>query len=199
MRVNKAFSDITGYAHDEVIGRSLDQFGAGFLTADTRAAITGALDENGSWQGESHVVTKSGAKVTIKESVSLLRDAAGVVKAIVAMFQDVTEQKISEHRLHQLAHFDVLTNLPNRRTFADRIQHEIDLAVRRNTMIAVVFIDIDHFKTINDSLGHAAGDLVLQAVANRLRTCLRIGDTGGAHRRRRVCRASRRQQQARHV
>jgi len=177
MRVNKAFSDITGYAHDEVIGRSLDQFGAGFLTADTRAAITGALDENGSWQGESHVVTKSGAKVTIKESVSLLRDAAGVVKAIVAMFQDVTEQKISEHRLHQLAHFDVLTNLPNRRTFADRIQHEIDLAVRRNTMIAVVFIDIDHFKTINDSLGHAAGDLVLQAVANRLRTCLRIGDT----------------------
>jgi diguanylate cyclase (GGDEF)-like protein/PAS domain S-box-containing protein len=177
MRVNKAFSDITGYGHDEVIGRNLDGLGAGFLSAETRATISAALDEDGSWQGESHVMTKQGVELTIKESVSLLRDANGVVKSVVAIFQDVTEQKISERRLHQLAHFDVLTNLPNRRTFADRIQHEIDLAVQRNTMIAVVFIDIDHFKTINDSLGHATGDLVLQAVANRLRACLRIGDT----------------------
>lgn len=177
MRVNKAFSDITGYAPEEVIGRSVRQFETTFIHADVRATIGVALKESGSWQGESQFLTKDGVELIVKESVSMMRDAAGATKAVVAIFQDVTEQKISERRLHQLAHFDVLTNLPNRRTFADRIQHEIDLAVRRNTMLAVVFIDIDHFKTINDSLGHATGDLVLQAVANRLRTCLRLGDT----------------------
>ena len=177
MRVNKAFCDITGYAAADVIGRSILEFRPALIQADDGAAIADALRANGFCQSEAHICTKDGTQLTVKHSVSTMRDAAGKVKAIVAIFQDVTEQKLSEQRLHQLAHFDVLTNLPNRRTFAERIQHEIDLAVRRNTMLAVVFIDIDHFKTINDSLGHATGDLVLQAVANRLRTCLRIGDT----------------------
>ncbi len=177
MRINKAFSDTTGYALGDVIGRSVMTLEPSLIRADESAAIGGALRVHGFFQGEAHVCTKDGRELTVKHSVSTMRDAAGRVKAIVAIFQDVTEQKLFEQRLHQLAHYDVLTNLPNRRTFAERIQHEIDLAVRRNTMLAVVFIDIDHFKTINDSLGHAIGDMVLQAVANRLRSCLRIGDT----------------------
>ncbi len=177
MRVNKAFSDITGHSAGEVIGRSVLTLNPSLIRADESTAIGGALRVHGFFQGEAHLSTKDRRDLTVKHSVSTMRDATGRVKAIVAIFQDVTEQKLFEQRLHQLAHYDVLTNLPNRRTFAERIQHEIDLAVRRNTMLAVVFIDIDHFKTINDSLGHATGDLVLQAVANRLRTCLRIGDT----------------------
>ncbi|HEX8956256.1 MAG TPA: EAL domain-containing protein [Burkholderiaceae bacterium] len=177
MRVNNAFSDITGYAPADVIGRNAMTLQPGLIRPEDAAAIAAALRASGSCQSEAHLKTRDGGSVTVKHSVSTMRDAAGRVKAIVAIFQDVTEQKLSEQRLHQLAHYDVLTNLPNRRTFAERIQHEIDLAVRRNTMLAVVFIDIDHFKTINDSLGHATGDLVLQAVANRLRNCLRIGDT----------------------
>ncbi len=177
MRVNKAFCDITGYAAGEIIGRAVMSLEPALTRADEAAAISAALREHGFFQGEAHMFTKGREELTVKHSVSTMRDASGRVKAIVAIFQDVTEQKLFEQRLHQLAHYDVLTDLPNRRTFAERIQHEIDLAVRRNTMLAVVFIDIDHFKTINDSLGHATGDLVLQAVANRLRACLRIGDT----------------------
>ena len=177
MRINKAFSDITGYQASETIGRSVMKFEPRLISDEEGGAIGAALREHGSWQGEAHIAARDTRLLTIKHSISMMRDAGGHIKAIVAIFQDVTEQKLSEERLHQLAHFDVLTNLPNRRTFAERIQHEIDLAVRRNTKLAVVFIDIDHFKTINDSLGHATGDLVLQAVANRLRTCLRIGDT----------------------
>lgn len=177
MRVNNAFSDITGYAPADVIGRNAMALQPALIRPEDAAAIANALRDSGSCQSEAHLNTRDGSSVTVKHSVSTMRDATGRVKAIVAIFQDVTEQKLSEQRLHQLAHYDVLTNLPNRRTFAERIQHEIDLAVRRNTMLAVVFIDIDHFKTINDSLGHATGDLVLQAVANRLRNCLRIGDT----------------------
>ena len=177
MRVNKAFSDITGYQAAEIIGRSVTAFDPKLISTEESRAIAEGLRANGSWQGEAHVVTRDARRLTVKHSVSTMRDALGRIKAIVAIFQDVTEQKLFEERLHQLAHYDVLTSLPNRRTFAERIQHEIDLAVRRNTMLAVIFIDIDHFKTINDSLGHATGDLVLQAVANRLRTCLRAGDT----------------------
>lgn len=177
LRANKAFSDITGYAANEVLGRNVAQFETSFVDADMRTTIVRALYAGGSWQGEARLLTKKGDELTVKQSISMLRDAGGAVRSIVAIFQDVTEQKLYERRLHQLAHFDVLTDLPNRRTFSDRIQHEINLAVRRGTKLAVVFIDIDHFKTINDSLGHATGDRVLQTVAARLRACLRVGDT----------------------
>jgi diguanylate cyclase (GGDEF)-like protein/PAS domain S-box-containing protein len=177
LRVNKALSDMSGYATGELVGRNVSSFEFSYIEPRARNAIVRALFANGMWQGESRLRTKAGNELTVKQSVSMLRDANGAVRSYVAIFQDITEQKLSERRLHQLAHFDVLTNLPNRRTFSERIQHEIDLAVRRNTMLAVVFIDIDHFKTINDSLGHATGDLVLQAVASRLRFCLRVGDT----------------------
>lgn len=177
LRANKAFSEITGYTHDEVVGRNVAKFESSFIDPEMRATIMQTLFADGSWQGEAHMYRKNGDELTVKQSISMLRDGSGAVRSIVAIFQDITEQKSSERRLHQLAHFDVLTNLPNRRTFTERIQHEIDLAVRRDTMLAVIFIDIDNFKTINDSLGHATGDLVLQAVANRLRAALRGGDT----------------------
>ena len=177
LRANKAVSTITGYAADEMVGRNVSMFDTSFAEAEVRAMIIQSLRASGAWQGEANLRTKSGEELTVKQSVSMLRSAGGAVRSIVVIFQDITEQKLSERRLHQLAHFDALTNLPNRRTFSERIQHEIDLALRRDTMLAVVFIDIDHFKTINDSLGHATGDLVLQTVAARLKACLRLGDT----------------------
>jgi diguanylate cyclase (GGDEF)-like protein/PAS domain S-box-containing protein len=177
LRANKAFSDITGYAGSEVLGHNFSLFENSFVEAELRTQIIKSLYANGSWQGEARLLTKAGDELIVKQSVSMLRNGSGAVQSVVAIFQDITEQKLSERRLHQLAHFDVLTNLPNRRTFSERIQHEIDLAVRHDTMLAVLFIDLDHFKTINDSLGHATGDLVLQSIAARLRGCLRIGDT----------------------
>jgi diguanylate cyclase (GGDEF)-like protein/PAS domain S-box-containing protein len=177
LRVNQAFSTITGYAANEVAGRNVALFDANFPQAGLRATIMRSLAAGGAWNGEVSLLTRAGDELTVRQSASLVRDADGAVRSVVAILQDITEQKVSERKLHQLAHFDMLTNLPNRRTFSDRIQHEIDGALRRGTMLAVVFIDVDRFKAINDSLGHAIGDLVLQEVAARLSGCLRRSDT----------------------
>ena len=177
LRVNRAFTNIFGYTPAELVGRNIDLYESSFVDSGMYETMLNAMRSEGSWQGEARTLTKSGEVLTVRQSVSAIRDANGGVRSVVAILQDVTEQKVSEQRLHQLAHFDALTNLPNRRTFADRIQHEINRAIRRDTILAVIFIDIDHFKTINDSLGHAVGDTVLQQVAVRLRDCVRVGDT----------------------
>ena len=125
---------------------------------------------------EHHLTASDGNEIWLRSNVILTADRDGVTR-LRGVMVDVTSQKVSEQRLFQLAHFDALTNLPNRQTFSERIRHAIAIATRRRTQLAVVFVDVDHFKTINDSLGHDAGDLVLRVVAERISNCLRESDT----------------------
>ena len=134
-------------------------------------------NHGGSLQPLDHrVLAPNGNEVWLRSNVVLTTDHDGVSR-LRGVMVDITAQKVSEQRLFQLAHFDALTNLPNRQTFSERIRHAIAIATRRSTELAVVFVDVDHFKTINDSLGHDAGDLVLRVVAERISGCLRESDT----------------------
>jgi diguanylate cyclase (GGDEF)-like protein len=125
---------------------------------------------------DHRVTTPQGSEIWLRSNVALTGDGDGVQR-LRGVTVDVTSQRMSEKRLFQLAHFDTLTNLPNRQTFSERIKHAIALASRRNSRLAVIFLDVDHFKTINDSLGHEVGDSVLRIVAERIEACLRQSDT----------------------
>lgn len=177
LRANKVFGSITGHAIEHVVGKKIFQFRHWFLKWPDYKQIRQALRQNGVWQGETYALTKDQRELVLMQSVSNVCDASGKIRAVVVIFQDITEQKHSERSLYRLAHFDTLTNLPNRRSFTERIRRGIEQAIHEETLLAVIFIDIDHFKTINDSMGHASGDKVLQDVAQRLGDCLRTGDT----------------------
>ncbi len=126
---------------------------------------------------EHHIASAAGGEeIWLRSNVALSRDDNGM-RRVRGVMVDMTAQKVSEQRLFQLAHYDSLTNLPNRQTFAERIRHAIAVATRRGTNLAVMFVDLDHFKTINDSLGHETGDRVLRVVAERIAGSLRESDT----------------------
>jgi len=147
-------------------------------TAADVAAFSGSEAADGSLPPIEHRVSSAdgGEDIWLRSYVALSQDEDGKQR-LRGVMVDVTAQKLSEQRLFQLAHYDSLTNLPNRQTFSERIRHAIAVATRRNTKLAVMFVDVDHFKTINDSLGHDAGDSVLRVVAERIAGCLRESDT----------------------
>jgi len=105
------------------------------------------------------------------------QDAKGQVVNYISLFSDITKRKEDEQRIKMLAHFDSLTKLPNRALFADRLQHALVMANRNQSKVGLMFLDLDRFKTINDTLGHLAGDQLLQSVAGRLQSCVRESDT----------------------
>jgi diguanylate cyclase (GGDEF)-like protein/PAS domain S-box-containing protein len=176
--INPAFTALTGYHENEVVGRSPD-----FLLPDRPDEI---LDEmrsemvaNGHWQGEIWFRRKSGDLFMTKLSVSSVKSAEGRPNHFVGVFTDITPLKRTEERLARMAHFDTLTGLPNRVLIHERLAHAINLAERHHTLVGVVFIDLDNFKTVNDGLGHAAGDSLLRQVSQRLLSRVREEDTLG--------------------
>ncbi|RZL11857.1 MAG: EAL domain-containing protein [Rubrivivax sp.] len=176
--INRAFTEITGYLEDDVMARSAD-----FLFPDNAhdaiAEMTESLRRQGSWEGEAWCQRQSGELFSTKMSISAVNNTKGLPSHFVAVFTDNTQIKQSEARLARLAHYDPLTELPNRSMIHQRLEHAINLARRHQTLVGVVFIDLDNFKTVNDSLGHAAGDTLLQLVAQRLRQRMRQEDTLG--------------------
>ncbi|HET6789528.1 MAG TPA: diguanylate cyclase, partial [Aquabacterium sp.] len=176
--VNPAFTSITGYDEVDVLGRTPE-----FMFPDSPGDIIGEiahqLREHGSWEGESWCQRKSGELFTTKLSISAVRNTKGLPTHFVAVLTDITQLKQTEARLARMAHYDPLTELPNRSMFLERLAHATNLARRHQTLVGVVFIDLDNFKTVNDSLGHAAGDTLLQLVAQRLRQRVRQEDTLG--------------------
>ncbi len=142
---------------------------AGFLKAEAADGSVPPIDH--------HIAAGAGnEEIWLRSNVALSQDEDGM-RRVRGVMVDVTAQKVSEQRLFQLAHYDSLTNLPNRQTFSERIRHAIAVATRRGSNLAVVFVDVDHFKTINDSLGHETGDGVLRVVAERIAGTLRESDT----------------------
>lgn len=175
--VNHRFEQITGYRAAEVLGSEAAILGADSENPSFYRNLHAILLEQGSWQGEASDRRKGGEIYPVWLSISLVRDKRGNPEYHIASFSDITERKQQEAQIEHLAFHDLLTGLPNRRLLIDRIQVAIAQAARDANGLALLFVDLDRFKTINDSLGHQAGDQLLRLVGERLKSWVRSGDT----------------------
>ena len=177
VHVNRALVEITGYPAQEVLGRRPNMFKSGRHGPQFYAAVFKSLQENGDWHGEIWNRRKSGEIYPQWQTVRAITDAEGQVTHYVAVFSDISAIKKSQTELTRLAHHDPLTDLPNRLLFTDRTEQTLAAAQRLKSGCALLMIDLDHFKIINDSLGHNVGDLLLKAVAERLQSVFGKGFT----------------------
>jgi len=176
--VNPAFVAVTGYGAEEIRGRSLFDFSSGRHNYAFFRQVWRSLEENAHWSGEIWGRRKNGETYPSLHTVSaIFNGRRGRVTHYVSMFSDITPLKRQQASLGHLAYRDPLTGLPNRLMLIDRLAHALNSHIRNNKQLAVLFIDLDGFKAINDSRGHAVGDWLLQAIAERLRSLLRSGDT----------------------
>ena len=177
LRVNRAFCELTGYTEEEVQGQTPRLLSSGRQSPAFYAALWASLRDTGHWQGEVWNRRKNGEVYPELLSISAVKNAAGVVTHYVGVFADLSQIKASEEQLDFLAHHDPLTGLPNRLLLSARLQHSIGVAHRDGGTLALLVLDLDRFKDVNDSYGHSAGDALLQQVAERLTNRLRGADT----------------------
>lgn len=174
--VNPAFERLTGYPAREAIGRVSSFLKAERNPPELRAEIDAALEDDGHWQGDVWSRRKNGEIYAESLTVTAINDH-GMARYRVGLFSDVTEKKNTEQAVWVQANNDALTNLPNRRLFRDRLAQDIARAARAKQQVALLFLDLDHFKQVNDVLGHDAGDALLIEAAQRICTCVRDSDT----------------------
>jgi diguanylate cyclase (GGDEF)-like protein/PAS domain S-box-containing protein len=177
LRVNHAFTENTGYTAEEVIGQNPRIFKSGRHDAAFYRELWDTIRTTGKWQGEVWDKRKNGEIYPKWLSISAVKNSDGIVTHYVSSQVDITKRKKAEEEIQHLAFYDPLTQLPNRRLLQDRLQHAIASSARSGRKGALLFIDLDHFKTLNDTLGHAIGDMLLRQVAQRLVSCVREGDT----------------------
>ena len=175
--VNKAFTRITGYQPEDVIGKNPRLLQSGRQDGDFYRALWRALEQSGTWQGEIWDRKKFGEIFPAWETITAVRDASGKITDYVSVFSDITTIKATEEKLVRLAYHDALTGLPNRLLFNDRMAQALAHAKRHGKRAALMLLDLDRFKLINDTLGHAAGDQLLQIVSARLKQTIREEDT----------------------
>ncbi|MDZ4048299.1 MAG: diguanylate cyclase, partial [Pseudoxanthomonas sp.] len=175
--VNPAFSRITGYSEEEVIGQNSRLLDSSQHSAEFYRRVRDVLERTGHWAGEMWQRRKDGEEFLGWIEMSEVRGALGLRSHFVAVVNDITDKKRAEQELRYLANYDTLTGLPNRALLSERLGRAIVRARRQETRVAVLFLDLDRFKDINDSLGHAAGDRLLKAAATRLQATVGASDT----------------------
>ncbi len=175
--VNPAFSSMTGYAAHEVIGRTPKLLQSGKQDPAFYAKLWDSLLTTGGWEGELINRRKNGEIYIQYENISAIRDRQGRIVKYVAILNDITDKCRLEKEIEFRANYDQLTGLANRSLLMERLDHALKLGRRQKEAAAVLFIDLDHFKRVNDKLGHSVGDKLLQEVAGRLRQCVRETDT----------------------
>ena len=174
--INPALERMIGLRNAQIVGRPSGLFLRAIDDASF-AAVNDALVYGKPWQGEIRLKKKTGRSMHSWASIAVVRDAAHRVKHHVAVFSDMTERKEAQERIEFLAHHDPLTGLPNRLLLRDRVVQALAQAARMQSQVALMFLDLDRFKTINDSLGHPVGDALLKEVVERLKACVRDSDT----------------------
>lgn len=175
--VNPAFTQLTGYSFDEVRGKNPNVLRSGRQSEEFYQAMWTSMNLTGHWEGEIWNRRKNGEEFAEWLIINTIYNDDGSVAKRVALFSDITEKKRSEALIWNQANFDPLTQLPNRRLFADRLVQEIKKAKRDRQRLAVLFLDLDRFKEVNDTLGHAMGDRLLVEAAQRIEHCVRETDT----------------------
>lgn len=176
LQVNQAFTESTGYSKEEAVGQKINLLKSGRHDADFYAAMWESIQRTGSWQGEIWDKRKNGELYPKWLIVTAVRGDEGEITHYVGTHIDITERKAIEEEIKQLAFYDTLTQLPNRRLLLERLKHSIDVERRDGKQLALLMLDLDRFKAVNDSLGHLAGDELLQQVAARITTRLRDVD-----------------------
>ena len=177
LRVNRAFSNITGYADEEVLGKNPRILSAGRQDSHIYPVMWESINRTGGWEGEIWNRRKNGETYLEYLNISSVKDQNDVVTNYVGTFTDITASKSAADEIQHLAFYDSLTHLPNRRLLLDRLNQAQASSVRSGNNGALLLLDLDNFKTLNDTLGHDIGDLLLQQVAQRLKSCVRESDT----------------------
>ncbi len=175
--VNRAFCEITGYSRKEALGRSPSMLASGRHEAEFFRGMWNTIRKTGQWRGEIWNRRKNGEVYQQILSVSAVKDETGKILRHVGVITDIQQLRNAQQQLERLAHFDALTELPNRKLLTERLQQASDLAKRNNLLLAVIFMDLDGFKAVNDHFGHVTGDKLLIFIAQRLRQVVRGGDT----------------------
>jgi len=177
LRVNYAFTDITGYSAEDTIGKTPALLSSGKHSKEFYATMWASLNRIGYWEGEIWNKRKNGELFPEHLCITVIKDKLGVITNYVATMNDITMSRKAADEIQQLAFYDVLTGLPNRRLLLERLKLALAYSVRTGNYGSIFFLDLDNFKVLNDTLGHDIGDLLLQAVAQRLESCVREGDT----------------------
>ena len=174
--VNRAFTTITGYTREEILGENIGILSSGRHDDSFYEEMWEAVRDRGSWQGEIWDRRKNGDVFPKWLSISAVTDEAGRISRYIGLFSDISAMKQTQEQLYEMAHYDSLTGLPNRRYFLDRLRESLEQARRAREGVALMFVDLDGFKLVNDNLGHGAGDQLLREVAERIRVCVRESD-----------------------
>lgn len=177
LRTNRAFAKISGYSGEEAVGRRSNLLASGHHDKAFFEAMWTSLRTHGEWKGEIWNRCKSGEVNLHFMAITAVRDARGALTHYVATLSDITQRAQAAREIETLAFYDPLTHLPNRRLMMDRLQQAFATSARTGMQGALLCLDLDHFKNLNDTLGHDMGDVLLQQVAHRLSACVREGDT----------------------
>lgn len=176
LRVNEAFERMSGYHRKELLGSNPRMFKSGLHDEQFYTEMWNSIREKGYWEGEIWDRRKDGYLYPKWMSITSLKETEGSVEYYISISVDISNIKKAEEKLHKLAYYDSLTGIPNRTLFYEKLEQAIEKAITNNNMAVLLFMDLDGFKIINDSLGHAVGDLLLKEVAARIRSCIRKSD-----------------------